>query len=166
MITLTTPIKVRNLSRLKVQKVAYEANQERGQEWVEVYCDLGFMDDGTFLAYPDPATMESLVYFKFENGMHPQRPGMMLGRCAECNKWFAAISGDCDEPRCTGVIEPFPSYTRFRNKIDASAERDVFKATENFLLNDPAGEGTRFPDPDTLTTPRPLVDGKVGALVI
>lgn len=159
MITLTTPITVRNLTRLKVQKVSYEANQERGQEWVEVYCDLGFMDDGTFFAYPNPSNMSSLVFFKFENGMHPERPGMMLGRCSVCNKWFFANSGDCDESGCTGVIEPFPSYNRFRNKIDASTERDVFVATEAFLLNTPAGEGQNFPNPDDISDVRPLIDG-------
>jgi hypothetical protein len=159
MIVLSEPIVVKNLTRLKVQSVQYEANQERGQEWVEVYCDYGFMDEGTFYAYPVPGILSSLKYFKFENGMHPERPGMMLGRCSECNKWFFATSGDCDEPGCTGVVEPFPCYNRFRNKIDASAERDVFTATEAFLTNEPTTEGIAFPNPDDITDVRPLVDG-------
>jgi len=159
MITLTDPVVVKNLSRLKVQAVHYEANETKGQEWVEVFCEYGFMDGGVFYAYPVPATGEALKYFKFENGLHPERPSMMLGRCSECDKWFFAVSGPCDEPGCTGVIEPFSSYTRFRNKIDASAERDVFNATDNFLINDPAGEGQRFPNPDDINDVRPLVDG-------
>lgn len=142
-----------------MQAVKYESNEGRGQEWVEVWLDYGFMDGGIFYAYPNPATGESLLYFKFENGMHPERPGTMLGRCSECNKWFLQVRGDCDEPGCTGVIEPFPSYNRFRNKIDASAERDVFQATEAFLTNTPGGEGQQFPDPDNLTDVRPLVAG-------
>ena len=150
---------VRNLSRLKVQAVHYEANAERGQEWVEVFCDYGFMDGGIFYAYPVPATGVSLLFFKFENGCHPESPGMMLGMCSECNKWFFVTSGPCDVPDCTGVIEPFPSYNRFRNKIDASTERDVFAATDAFLINTPAGQGVRFPNPDDITDVRPLVDG-------
>lgn len=159
MIVLTNPITVKNLSRLKVQAVHYEANAERGQEWVEVFCEYGFMDGGIFYAYPLPGTMETLLYFKFENGMHPERPGTMLGRCNVCNTWYNVVSGPCTEPGCTGTIEPFDSYNRFRNKIDASTERDVFKATDNFLTNDPAGEGQRFPNPDDLTDVRALVDG-------
>lgn len=150
---------MRNLSRLKVQKVSYEANAERGQEWVEVYCDYGYLIDGVFMAYPNPATGESLLYFKFENGCCPEQPGKMLGKCSVCNKWFFQVSGPCDVPDCTGVIEPFPSYNRFRNKIDASTERDVFAATEAFLINTPVGEGTRFPDPNDIDNVRALVDG-------
>jgi hypothetical protein len=144
---------------LKVQAVHYEANTERGQEWVEVYCDYGFMDDGIFLSYPVPGTDSSVKYFKFENGMHPEVPGMMLGRCAECNEWHFAVSGPCTVPGCTGVIEPFPSYNRFRNKIDASTERDVFTATEAFLVDKDGTEGLRFPNPDDISDVRALVDG-------
>lgn len=159
MIVLTNPITVRNLNRLKVQAVHYEANESRGQEWVEVYCEYGFLDDGTFYDYPVPGTGTSLLYFKFENGVHPERPGMMLGRCSECNKWFFLNSGPCDEDGCAGRIEPFPCYSRFRNKIDASVERDVFLATEKFLTNSPGTEGIQFPDPDDINNVRPLVDG-------
>lgn len=159
MIVLTDAITVKNLTRLKVQSVQYEANEERGQEWVEVYCDYGFLDDGTFHAYPVPGLFTSLKYLKFENGMHPERPGMMLGRCDTCNDWHFATSGDCEDPACGGTVEPFASYNRFRNKIDASTERDVFAATEAFLTNDPAGEGQNFPNPDDITDVRPLVDG-------
>lgn len=147
------------MTRLKVQAVKYEANEQRGQEWVEVWCDLGFMDDGIFYAYPDPVTGESLVYFKFENGMHPERAGMMLGRCDTCNAWYFAVSGACTVRDCTGTIQPFSSYNRFRNKIDASTERDIFTATEAFLTNTPTGEGQRFPNPDDINDERPLVDG-------
>ena len=83
----------------------------------------------------------------------------MLGRCDECNKWYFANSGPCTESGCRGVVEPFPSYNRFRNKIDASTDRDVFAAAENFLLNNPAGQGVRFPDPDDIDTMKTLVDG-------
>jgi hypothetical protein len=159
MIVLTDTITVKNLTRLKVQSVQYEANQERGQEYVEVYCDYGFMDDGTFYAYPVPGIMTSVKYFKFENGMHPEVPGMMLGKCSECNKWFFLNSGPCDEPGCAGVIEPFPSYNRFRNKIDASTERDVFTATEAFLVHKDGSEGMQFPNPEDIDDVRPLVDG-------
>lgn len=159
MIVLTNPITVRNLSRLKVQAVHYEANEDRGQEWIEVFCDLGFLDDGTFYAYPNPATGESLVYFKFENGNHPERPGMALGRCDTCNDWHFKTSGPCEDPGCGGTVEAFPSYNRFRNKIDASAERDVFKAAEAFLTNTPGTEGIAFPNPDDRFDVRALVDG-------
>jgi hypothetical protein len=159
MITLTNPIIVRNLNRLKVQAVHYESNESRGQEWVEVFCEYGFMDDRVFYDYPVPRTGTSLKYFKFENGIHPERPGMMLGRCSECSKWFFLNSGPCDVRDCTGTIEPFPSYNRFRNKIDASVERDVFLAAEKFLTNTPGTEGQTFPDPDDINNVRPLVDG-------
>lgn len=142
-----------------MQAVKYEANEERGQEWVEVWADLGFMLDGTFYAYPDPVTMESLVYFKFENGYHPERAGMMLGRCDTCNAWYFLVSGPCTQPACTGSIQPFPSYNRFRNKIDASLERDVFAATESFLVNKNGTEGIGFPNPDNIEDVRPLVGG-------
>jgi len=156
---LTTAIQVKNLTRIKVQAVHYEANAERGQEWVEVYAETGFMDTGIFYAYPNPATGKSVVYFKFENGCHPERPGMMLGRCEVCMKWAPAVSGTCDEPGCGGAIAAFPSYSRFRNRIDASVERDVFLATEAFLVNKDGTEGQPFPNPDDFEDVRPLVDG-------
>jgi hypothetical protein len=159
MIVLTEAIVVKNLTRLKVQAVHYEANAERGQEWVEVYCEYGFLDEGTFYAYPKPSDMSSILYFKFENGMHPERPGTMLGRCDTCNDWHFSNSGPCDDPGCAGTVEPFASYNRFRNKIDASTERDVFTATEAFLTNIPAGEGQNFPNPDDINDVRALVDG-------
>jgi len=158
-IVLTEAITVRNLSRVKVQNVSYEANEERGQEWAEVWCDYGYMEDGSFLSYPHPVTKTSVLYFKFENGMHPERAGMMLGRCDTCNAWYFAVSGPCTEPGCSGTIEPFPSYNRFRNKIDASTERDVFTATEAFLVHKDGTEGLRFPNPDDISDVRPLVGG-------
>lgn len=161
MIVLTDPITVRNLTRLKVQNVSFEGNTERGQEWAEVYCDFGFMDDGIFYAYPRPVNMSSVLMFKFENGMHPESPGMMLGRCDTCNDWHFKNSGPCDDPTCEGTVEPFMSYNRFRNKIDASVERDVFKQTENFLVNLNGSEGQRFPNPEDISDVRALVDGSV-----
>lgn len=159
MINLTNNIVVSNLSRVKVQAVHYEANEERGQEWVEVFCEYGFMDDGTFVSYPHPATKESLLFFKFENGMHPERPGLALGRCDTCNDWHFAISGPCEDPGCGGTVAAFPSYNRFRNKIDASLERDIFHAAEAFLTHKDGTEGVRFPNPDDRFDIRVLVDG-------
>lgn len=126
---------------------------------MEVWADLGFLDDGTFYAYPDPVTQTSVRYWKFENGFHPERAGMGLGRCDTCNNWHFKNSGPCEEPGCGGTVEPFPSYNRFRNKIDASTERDVFLATEAFLLNIGGSEGQNFPNPDDILDVRPLVDG-------
>jgi len=160
MIVLTEPVQVKNLTRIKCQHVRFEANEERGQEWVEVYCEFGFLDDGTFYAYPLPGTLESVRYFKFENGMHPERPGTALGRCSVCNRWHFAKAGPCEEQGCSGIVEPFPSYNRFRNKVNASAERDVFKATEAFLVDKDGTEGQRFPDPYDIGNVRPLIDGE------
>lgn len=150
---------MKNITRLKVQAVKYEANEERGQQWAEIWCDYGFLDGGTFYAYPIPSTMESLLYFKFENGMHPASPGTMLGRCDTCRVWRLRISGPCDVPECPGTIEPYASYNRFRNLIDANPERDMFPAVEQFLCNDPSDYAQRFPLLTDMEAVEALVDG-------
>jgi hypothetical protein len=161
MITLTTPIAVRNLTRLKVQAVQYEQNEEKGKVWVDVYCEYGFMDNGNFISYPVPGKGTSVLHFRFENGCHPASPGTMLGRCNTCNLWQAKVSGPCNDVNCKGAVSPFPSYNRFRNKIDASTERDIFKATEAFLINTD-GAGIDFPALDDIgkdAKEKPLVEG-------
>jgi len=161
MITLAKPIAVKDLTHLKIQAVKYEDNSERGQNWAEVWCDLGYMagEPETFVAYPSPATKTSEVYFKFENGAHPAVPGKMLGQCDTCNRWHFKTSGPCENPPCPGIVAPFPSYTRFRDKIDSSTTRDVFAVCDAFLTGDSGGNGQEFPSADDISVVGPLVAG-------
>lgn len=145
MISLTNEISLKSISNLEVRAVHFEQNLEAGQQWVDVYGDYGFLKDETFFSFPVPGTGSSILHFRFENGMHPAKPGKMLGRCAKCGQWFFAVSGVCSEVGCTGTIAPYPAYDDFRAKIESSTERDIFKATEEFLTN-AGGKGLQFPN--------------------
>jgi hypothetical protein len=153
MLKLKNPVKLRELSQVKIQAIHYESNPERGQEWVDVYCEYGAVDDGgVFRSMPLPGTGSALLHFRFEDGMHPAVPGRMLGQCDACGAWHSRNSGECGERGCRGEVAAFRSLAAFRGATDPRRMGDMFAVTEDFLA------GTEFPDASDAGTVRPLVD--------
>lgn len=132
MISLTTPIAVKEVTGLEVRSVQFEANTERGQHWVDVYCDYGFTDRGLFRAYPVPGMNgSSVLHLRFENGRHPAEPGKMLGKCQSCETWVFAVSGTC---ACSGIIAPHTAYDDFMAELGKATASEILIATERYLV--------------------------------
>jgi hypothetical protein len=155
MITLTNPIAVREVTGLEVRSVQFEANAERGQKWVDVWCDYGFEEGPVFRAYPIPGCTSPTLHLRFENGVHPLRPGKMLGRCGKCGAWAFATSGACSDPKCDGTVGPYAAHDELMAALRGATGDSVLAAVERHLTN------ATFPSVNDTKATGPLIKGSV-----
>jgi hypothetical protein len=149
-VILKTPVNTVSLDRIRIASIKIEYNPSIGQLWTEYWLTIGKLlvpdDQTTFKQYYDQQTgAEVFAYLKIEDGMNPFRPGMALGKCAECGKWFNAISGACDVDGCGGIINPYDGWTRMASVI--VPEGTIFNAISTSSYAFLAAE--EVPDPDT-----------------
>jgi hypothetical protein len=162
MIKLNNPVQSAELDRMMIAAIKFENNPFIGQDWTEIYLVLGYYstpgDETTFVEMAHPHTHGSHIFIQFEDGFHPERPGLALGKCDTCGKWYQAINGDCSEQGCSGSIGPYDGHTRFmQDACQAGESLSIagLRIAYTFLLTEVV------PDPDDYTTERPIVSGVI-----
>jgi hypothetical protein len=155
MITLTNPVAVREVTGLEVRSVQFEANAERGQKWVDVWCDYGFREGSVFRAYPVPGSTSPTLHLRFENGMHPARPGQMLGRCGKCGSWAFTAGGACPDSKCDGTVAPYAAHDGLMTALRGATADGILAAVERHLT------AATFPSADDAKATGPIIRGSV-----
>lgn len=128
-----------------------ELNKYRGSLWVEVWVVLGKLydpeDEDSFVEYVIPTTGAAALYFKIEDGCHPLRPGMALGKCGTCGAWHNRISGECGEDGCAGAVSMYDGFSRIRVPPEGCEGDCCFTAISEKIMKWLISE--EVPDPDT-----------------
>lgn len=155
-VLLNQPKQTIELPRARVAAIKIEENPYRGQRWIEFYIVLGRVVGSNFEQFAEPETgSEVYEYIKIENGLHPLRAGMALGKCDVCGTWFAKNNGACTEVDCTGTIQPYDGWTRLALAIITKGRSlfvEVQDGSYSFLTTE------EVPDPDTWEM-RKLLEG-------
>lgn len=150
-VQLREPKRTVELDRARVAAYVYEDNPFLGQRWVIWYVVIGRLttpdDESTFEQHTNPDTGEQhFLEVKIENGMHPLRSGMALGKCDACGVWYQRIGGACDVEGCTGTVRAYDGFTRLMRLPVPPGFRHhqvVQKAAYHFMMTE------RIPDPES-----------------
>lgn len=162
-VLLDKPINIVALDHARIANVVFEHNPAIGQRWIEFWITPGRLekpgDPDSFMPYVNPVTGEGAWHIKVENGHHPLRPSMGLGRCDTCGAWQKGLpGGPCPGKGCGGTVEPYDGWTRFMTS-QAPAHQgiglQVMETSYRFLLDE------EVPDPDDFRSMVKLLEGAI-----
>ena len=161
LVTLTNPVQSYPLTKAMIAAIKFENNPFKGQDWTEIWVVFGYLtdseDENTFTESVHPNTLEADYYVKLENGFHPLRSGMGLGKCGTCGKWHNMSNGACQVSDCDGIIEAYDGHDRLMIMgsvaIGESLSFHGLRVGYQFLLSEV------IPDPDDLDVMIPILEG-------
>jgi hypothetical protein len=151
-VTLLEPKQTKVLDKAKIAAFKVERNVE---QWIEVWVVYGYEEKGEFVQQIAPEPGGAILHLKIEDGAHPLAPGMALGRCDSCGRWYSVARGSCLVESCSGTVRPYDGYTRLASLPPTGGT--IYEAIRDVLYDFLTTE--RVPLPDDFAEIRPLLAG-------